>query len=615
MDGLAPSPRRSDRPMVSQDAGRGSDGRRRRPGGLGMLEPADDGNLSLGRRIGVLVVLAALGGAIVLAAGGVGGNHPVTPGRRPRRPRRRRASTGTSGPLPSPPTAAPVISVPDDTLLATSRTVTLRVTVPEPGTTMSGLVVHVYRNSKLLTTQKVTKVGRMKVPGVPLRRGTNKLTATIANAGGEGPRSAIVTITLDDRAPKVTIKSPRTNTVLNAVPRHDHGQDRGRPARSPGATPASDHKRDGGRRCNGRLRAGHAPRPRAQRHHRRQPRCRGQRGQHIGRRRPWRRPPGGAPEAVTRQVAAEGAAQDHGRRRHRPGCQRSARSTAPRSSSASCPTASRPAPTSPRPARTAPRAGHGSRSPGPVPLLATGSSRSRSRLPTAARPSSTATSCTSRPARLDARGVRPWTGYLGPGRTARPPVPDGTIRRRIAGCIDVCRDSSWPGDAAVGEGAAVDAYTGSAQIRVPEVASRAARRRGRSGLGVGQVGRERQLPEQALEGLVLDGCLPAGTHLVTLERGAAPVQGAVPEPPRDGTPEVAAAAARDGVAGTCPAPDRVGLGRAAMGTAPCLHAPKCSCTNEYAAYAPDERGSRGRARRPDQPGWSVLLRCTAPRGR
>jgi Glucodextranase, domain B len=212
MDGLAPSPRRSDRPMVSQNTGPGNDGRRRGPGGFGPLEPTDDGNLSLGRRIGVLVVLAALGGAIILAAGGVGGNKSVAPLVSP--------SAHTSGvgrtprPLPSPPTVAPRISTPKVPLIST-RTITLRVTVPEPGTSMSGLELHVYRNSKLLASQKVTGVGRLKVTNVPLRRGANKLTATIANGGGEGPRSAIVTITLDDQPPKVSVKSPRTNTTLN----------------------------------------------------------------------------------------------------------------------------------------------------------------------------------------------------------------------------------------------------------------------------------------------------------------------------------------------------------------------------------------------------------------
>jgi hypothetical protein len=213
MDGLAPSPRRSDRPMVSQNAGHGNDGRRRGTRGFGMLEPADDGNLSLGRRIGVLVVLAALGGAIILAAGGVGGNKSVTPVVSPSA----HPSNGIDGitpPLPSAPTVAPVIKVPNVPLRA-SRTIKLRVTVPEPGTTMSGLVVHIYRGSTPLATQKVTDVGKMIVPVGPLRRGTNKLTATIGNSGGEGPPSASVTIIVDDQPPKVSVKSPRPNTLMN----------------------------------------------------------------------------------------------------------------------------------------------------------------------------------------------------------------------------------------------------------------------------------------------------------------------------------------------------------------------------------------------------------------
>ena len=214
MDGLAPSPRRSDRPMVSQNAGRGSDGRRRGPGGFGTLEPTDDGSPSLGRRIGVLVVLAALGGAIILAAGGIGGNKPATPVVSPS-PRAVTTTGRTSRPLPSPPVAAPRITTPKNPLIK-ARTIDLHVTVPEPGTTMTGLEVRVYRNSRLLASQKVERVGRMKINGVPLRRGTNKLTATIANAGGDGPRSATVTITVDDQPPKVSVKSPHSNTTLNA---------------------------------------------------------------------------------------------------------------------------------------------------------------------------------------------------------------------------------------------------------------------------------------------------------------------------------------------------------------------------------------------------------------
>ncbi|MCY7417437.1 MAG: hypothetical protein LH650_02895 [Chloroflexi bacterium] len=215
MDGLAPSPRRSDRPMVSQDAGRGNDGRRRGPVGPGTLEPTDDGNLSLGRRMGVLVVLAALGGAIVLAAGGVGGSDPVTP-LASATPTATTRIVRTPRPLPSPPTVAPEILVPDQTLI-TTRTIDLRLDVPDPGTSMAGMEVRVYRNSNELQSARVDEVGRVKVRGIPLRRGSNKLTAAIANPGGEGPRSVAVTITVDDQAPVIKVRSPRSGTTLNEL--------------------------------------------------------------------------------------------------------------------------------------------------------------------------------------------------------------------------------------------------------------------------------------------------------------------------------------------------------------------------------------------------------------
>ncbi len=213
VDELAPRIRRSDRPMASLDAGRSADGGRRGPRGFGALESSDDGNLSLGRRIGVLVVLAALGGAIILAAGGVGGgNNAVAP------PVPTSTLSGvaarTPRPLASPPTVAPQISALDDDLV-NSGTIDLRVSVPEPGTTLSGLELRIYRNTRLLTSRDVPKVGRIKVKDVPLRRGANKLTATLANEGGEGPRSEIVTVSLDDQAPKIKVRTPQSGITLN----------------------------------------------------------------------------------------------------------------------------------------------------------------------------------------------------------------------------------------------------------------------------------------------------------------------------------------------------------------------------------------------------------------
>lgn len=214
MDEVAPRIRRSDRPMASQDAGRGNDGRRRGAGGFGTLDPTDDGNLSLGRRIGVLVVLAALGGAIVLAAGGVGGNNGTAPLPVATVLPTSGAVAAATGPLASPPTAAPEITTPAKALI-TDRTIDLRVSVPEPGTTMTGLEVRIYRNSTLLASKPISRTGRVRVKDVPLRRGTNRLTATLANPGGEGPRSAVVSVAVDDVAPRIAIKSPRSGATLN----------------------------------------------------------------------------------------------------------------------------------------------------------------------------------------------------------------------------------------------------------------------------------------------------------------------------------------------------------------------------------------------------------------
>ena len=87
----------------------------------GPWSPTDDGNLSLGRRIGVLVVLAALGGAIILAAGGVGGSLPVAPVVSPTPSPSATPVASTFLPLASPPTGVPTIT-PPKTPLVNSRT-------------------------------------------------------------------------------------------------------------------------------------------------------------------------------------------------------------------------------------------------------------------------------------------------------------------------------------------------------------------------------------------------------------------------------------------------------------------------------------------------------------
>ncbi len=200
--------------MARADVGGAIDGLRRRPG-FGALQPADDGNLSLGRRVGVLVVLAALGGAIILAAGGVQGDHiavapVVTPSPQPSVA----VVADTFRPVAPLPLGVPTIRTPKVTLRS-DRTIDLRVNVPETATLQAGLEIHVYRDDKVVAVQPVTHTGRVKVVDVPLRQGSNHLTAALASSGGEGPRSTVVTLDLDARAPKMTLKSPRSGKTMD----------------------------------------------------------------------------------------------------------------------------------------------------------------------------------------------------------------------------------------------------------------------------------------------------------------------------------------------------------------------------------------------------------------
>ena len=75
--------------------------------------------------------------------------------------------------------------------------------------------MRIYRKTKLLTAQPVLDAGRIKVKDVPLRRGSNDLTATLGNDGGDGPRSAAISITVDDQEPRIKVLKPRNWATLN----------------------------------------------------------------------------------------------------------------------------------------------------------------------------------------------------------------------------------------------------------------------------------------------------------------------------------------------------------------------------------------------------------------
>ena len=198
-------------------------------GGIGRSGGADgtggptnaEESIPLGRRIGVIAVIVALGGAIVLAAGiggGGGGGGTTHPSTQPSSPPA--SITMPSGSLatalPSPPVVVPAIAAPDAAIIAT-RTWTASVTVPDPGVPLRSLDLVVYRNGRAVLTQRLRNNPQVNVKNIPLKRGLNKISVALANAGGEGPHSAAVAITVDDQAPTIMIKSPHDGDVLNAT--------------------------------------------------------------------------------------------------------------------------------------------------------------------------------------------------------------------------------------------------------------------------------------------------------------------------------------------------------------------------------------------------------------
>jgi Glucodextranase, domain B len=213
--------RPADRSMPSPTGGHGPE--RSSQARAITLPGADDSALTMGRRIGVLVVLAALLGAILLAANGSGSGQ-----------RGGVAALATATPVPAPstlgavasnvpimplPVGVPEMLTPKATLVS-KRLVDLRVVVPDPGVAWDGLQLLVLRGGRAIATQSIgpgdlTKRGRVTIKRVPLKRGTNSLSVALGNPGGQGPASAAVSIRLDDQPPRLKILSPRMGATLN----------------------------------------------------------------------------------------------------------------------------------------------------------------------------------------------------------------------------------------------------------------------------------------------------------------------------------------------------------------------------------------------------------------
>jgi len=171
--------------------------------------------LSTPRRMGVLVVVGALVLSILFAWGGSGSRPLADPTPTPTAAESTEL-LATPSPTPGgpPPTVTPVIIPPDDTLLS-QRRVTLTITIPEPGEPLRSLQLRIYRNGTLAMDPVRVRDLTVTVRNVPLRRNENVLVAALANAGGEGPRSDAVSVTVDDRPPRIEIKEPDDGSIVN----------------------------------------------------------------------------------------------------------------------------------------------------------------------------------------------------------------------------------------------------------------------------------------------------------------------------------------------------------------------------------------------------------------
>jgi hypothetical protein len=171
----------------------------------------------------VLVVLVALGGAIVLAASGGGGDRSPAVAVVPSQ-----AAVSTSSPVADPgATGVPVAGAPTGRVafvapretLVNRRRLDLRVRVPDPGVPWDGLELRVLRAGAVVqrmtvTPDDVNSKGRVTIRDIPLKRGSNKLTVALANATGQGPGSDTLAIKLDDQPPRLKIVAPRAGTTL-----------------------------------------------------------------------------------------------------------------------------------------------------------------------------------------------------------------------------------------------------------------------------------------------------------------------------------------------------------------------------------------------------------------
>lgn len=156
-----------------------------------------------------------MGGTIVLAGSGAldrDEDPPASPG-----PSSAAAASPSSPAArgPSPPLPVPSL---EGAATAVTRLREWQVTVSIP----TGLPARrqtrllLYRGSDVVAERRLGRTTEQTIAGILLRRGDNRLSASLRGPAGEGPRSAEVIVTLDDIAPEVTVTEPLSGSRINA---------------------------------------------------------------------------------------------------------------------------------------------------------------------------------------------------------------------------------------------------------------------------------------------------------------------------------------------------------------------------------------------------------------
>lgn len=180
-------------------------------------DPGAPPPLSPAKRAGVLVVVGTLAATILLAATG-GTQPPTAPAATPSasQPPGRSIPPATPTLAVGTPTVIPVITPPEVDVLR-EREWTAEVTIPEAGTPLTGLRLRVFRNGREVLDPVRVRDRTLVVRRIPLRLGENRITVALTNAAGDGPRSAPVTVVVDDVAPTIDLREPEEGVEVNAA--------------------------------------------------------------------------------------------------------------------------------------------------------------------------------------------------------------------------------------------------------------------------------------------------------------------------------------------------------------------------------------------------------------